>query len=155
MRLWRVSPGREFHSESSRKYGARWNKPGTDVIYAAATLALATLEFLVHVDRSRAPGEVMAHFVDVPDDVRIEDVKPASLPEHWDRHPGPEELQELGSAWAEARTTLLLALPPAVLRVDRELIPAERNFLVNPAHPDFARLRPSLVPFALDPRMWK
>jgi hypothetical protein len=36
------------------------------------------------------------------------------------------------------------------------VIPQEKNYLLNPAHPDFTRIaRGRPVPFSFDPRMWK
>lgn len=154
MRLWRVSE-HPFDGEGAKRFGGRWNRPGTRVIYAAATLALATLEFLVHVARDAAPAEVVAHYADVPDDVRIERLDDERLPEGWRRYPGPEELQDLGTRWVAAGSALLLAVPSTVLGVPPKLVAAERNYLVNPAHAEFVRVRTRAVRLSLDPRMWK
>jgi RES domain-containing protein len=44
----------------------------------------------------------------------------------------------------------------AVLLVPSSVIPHEMNVLLNPAHPDFPRLRlRAAKPFSFDPRMWK
>ena len=60
----------------------------------------------------------------------------------------PEELQDFGTAWVEA-STAMLAVPSAV-------IPDERNYLLNPAHPDFKRFRFNKPEaFHFDPRMRK
>ena len=37
-----------FNGEGARIYGGRWNRPGTPVVYAAHTRALAALESLAH-----------------------------------------------------------------------------------------------------------
>jgi len=42
------------------------------------------------------------------------------------------------------------------LRVPSVIIPEEYNYIINPAHPDFKKLRISRPePFSFDPRMWK
>ncbi len=153
MRLWRLSTHGTFDGEGARRVGGRWNRPGTAVIYAAATCALATLEFLAHVDRGRVGRPVHAHFADVPDDAAIERVRDDELPAAWASFPAPDALGEIGTRWAASGSTLLLAVPSAVLGVSPSLVPEERNFLINPAHPDFARVRSRLVPIALDPRI--
>lgn len=155
MRLWRVSRTREIRSPGAKGRGARWNRPGTEVIYAAASLALATLELFVHVDQHATPHEMTAHLIDIPDDVKVERVDAAKLPDGWDRYPGPSELQDIGTAWVERGETLLLAVPTAVLRVSRGLITTEVNYLIDPAHPDFARVRVRTESYRLDPRIWK
>lgn len=152
MRLWRVSE-HPFDGEGARRFGGRWNRPGTSVIYAAATLALATLEFLVHLDRDLVPAAVVAHHADVPDDVGIDRLEEGGLPQDWSRYPAPDQLQDIGTRWATAGSTLLLSVPSTVLGVSPQLVAAERNYLVNPAHPDFARVHARAVRLSLDPRM--
>ncbi len=155
MRLWRLSAHARFDAQGARRFGGRWNPAGVSVIYTAATLALATLELLVHVDRELVPRHAVAHYVDAPDDVPVERLDAARLPTGWQRYPAPEALQEIGLRWVSAAKSLLLAVPSSVLRVPTDLTPGERNYLVNPAHPDFARLRVRSVRIALDPRMWR
>ena len=155
MRLWRLSARATFDGEGARRYGGRWNRPGASVIYAATTLALATLEFLVHLQRGRSPAAVFAHYADVPDDVTIKVLDEPRLPEGWRDHPAPEALQEIGTRWRASASTLLLCVPSAVLRVPPTLVPAERNYLVNPAHAEYGRVRVRSVRLSLDPRMWK
>ena len=55
----------------------------------------------------------------------------------------------MGTTWAREGKTAVLAVPSAV-------IPQERNYLLNPLHPSFSRIRIGAAqPFAFDPRMWK
>ncbi len=68
MRLWRVSTRDRFDGEGARRFGARWNRPGTPVIYMAATLALAILETLAYARERDVRRRLFAHYVDVPDD---------------------------------------------------------------------------------------
>jgi RES domain-containing protein len=73
----------------------------------------------------------------------------ADLPRHWRRYPPPAALRDLGTQWAAAKETAVLTVPSVV-------IPAETNYLLNPAHPAFGRIRiGDPEPFAFDPRMWK
>ena len=39
-----------FNGSGARKYGGRWNSPGTSVVYTAQSQSLAALEILVHLD---------------------------------------------------------------------------------------------------------
>lgn len=154
MRLWRISAHAGFDGEGARRLGGRWNRPGTTVIYVAATLALAMLEFLAHVDRKRAPAMVFAHYADVPVDAGIDRLNEDRLPANWRAHPAPDTLRELGTSWVAAGTSVLLAVPSVILRVSPELVPSERNYLLNPAHAEFARIRVGSVKVQLDPRTW-
>jgi len=85
--------------------------------------------------------------IDIPDGVSRQRLDPPQLPPDWNRIPGPESLKELGTAWAGARESALLVVPSAV-------IPFEYNYLVNPDHPDAARLVPlPALPFSFDSRL--
>lgn len=65
----------------------------------------------------------------------------------WRRSPPPGALAAFGDRWVAERRT-------AVLRVRSAVIPAELNVLLDPAHPDAARVaygKPE--PFSFDPRL--
>jgi RES domain-containing protein len=53
----------------------------------------------------------------------------------------------LGSHWAESLTSAVLVVPSAI-------IPKELNYLLNPLHSDFSKLRfLDAEPFHFDPRL--
>jgi RES domain-containing protein len=119
------------------------------VVYTSATASLAALEYFVNLDVDEAPSDLVLVPTDIPEDVAVEAVPRERLPHGWRKAPAPEALTRLGADWARSRRTLVLSVPSAV-------VPQERNYLLNPAHPDFARVsagRPE--PFSFDPRMWK
>jgi RES domain-containing protein len=112
-------------------------------------LALAALETLVHLEMEEAPSTLVAVPADIPEDVPITRVKPGELAPNWRTIPSPEDLAELGTRWLRARNTLVLAVPSAI-------IPRELNYLLNPLHPHFKRVRIGRPePFFFDPRLWK
>jgi RES domain-containing protein len=119
------------------------------MVYSSGSLSLAALELFVHVDIDTVPGELVAIQADIPDSLTIEIVKIESLPRDWRRYPAPEALKDIGTAWASKAATAILSVPSAV-------IPEERNYLLNPAHRDFKRIRVRKpAAFRFDPRMWK
>jgi RES domain-containing protein len=73
MRVWRVT--RRAHAapdgEGARLYGGRWNLPNTAVVYASASLSLAVLEYLVHVDRDLAPSDLVSIAATIPSAFRL------------------------------------------------------------------------------------
>jgi RES domain-containing protein len=117
-------------------------------VYTAAHLSLAVLEMLVHVPAEEdLPTDLVAIVADVPDDLGVEHVRIEELPPDWRRTPAPPTLADRGSAWLTAARTAVLAVPSAV-------IPAESNYILNPAHPEFRRIvvhRPQRLD--LDPRL--
>src|SRR5262249_55998630 len=73
----------------------------------------------------------------------------AALPARWNAYPGPARLRELGDAWLAERRSAVLSVPSAV-------VPAERNYLLNPAHPDFRKVTLGAPQrFAFDRRLAK
>jgi RES domain-containing protein len=135
-----------FSGEGARIAGGRWNERGTRLVYLGQSLSLCALEVLVHVDPRDAPAFVAIR-VEVPDGLvlRVEELGP--LPADWRRIPAPAVLGETGSRWARSAASAVLSVPSAI-------IPEERNYLLNPDHPDRAHvLAGTAEPFTFDPRL--
>ena len=150
---WRITSPRyaasAFDGEGARRYGGRWNHPGTGLVYCSSTLSLAALEYFVHLDPSLAPSDLVAIHAEIPGGLDIEFLETAALPADWRAYPAPERLRDLGTGWVRSGRTVILSVPSSV-------ITHERNLLVNPAHPELARIRVGPPePFSFDPRMWK
>lgn len=136
-----------FTGDGAVLYPGRWHARGSRVVYASESRALAALEQLVHLHRPRLPADFVCFSVDIPDDLAIPAIPIGTLPAEWRKHPGPPELQEMGSAWIAAGTSVCLEVPSAV-------VPGEHNVLLNPRHPDFSRLAIGPAePFAFDDRL--
>lgn len=117
-------------------------------MFTSATLSLAALERFVNTDPDLEPDELVAIAVDIEPDVAIEAVAVADLPPDWRAYPPPPALAVIGERWLRTSTSVVLSVPSAV-------IPNERNFILNPAHPAFGELTiHSSEPFSFDPRMW-
>jgi RES domain-containing protein len=147
--VWRLCKRRHaaLDGEGARLAGGRWNSRGTAVVYASDSLSLAALELLVHCDPALLPDDLVAIAIGIPDGLAIRRVEAADLPRSWRRHPAPESLARMGDEWAKGRTSAVLSVPSAV-------VPGERNVLLNPAHPDFRRIRAGRSEkFALDARL--
>jgi RES domain-containing protein len=148
MRVWLIAGRRRTKLDGigARRSGGRWNSKGVAMVYTSGTLALATLEKLVHVDPDLIPvGQVVLE-INVPD--RLITVLPRRrLQRGWRRMPPGPATQRLGDAWVGSGTSAVLAVPSAI-------VPRELNYVINPLHPDAARIK--LVgrqPFSFDPRL--
>ena len=149
MRLNRIcrSAHRELDGEGARLYGGRWNTPGHPIVYTSTSLALAALEYLVHVDPEDVPGDLIALTIEMPDHVDIETIHVASLPAGWEQVPEPLACKELGDAWVRRGQTLAFRVPSAP-------VPEETNVLLNPGHPAARRVRVVAERlFYFDPRL--
>jgi RES domain-containing protein len=103
----------------------------------------------VHLDKDMAPPSFVAIPADVPEDASITRLRAVDLVAGWRTTPPPESLAEIGARWLEAKHTLVLAVPSAI-------IPSDLNYLLNPLHPQFRRVRIGRPePFTFDPRLRK
>lgn len=144
---WRIvkqrHAGTAFSGEGAAKTGGRWNSRGVPVVYASSTLSLAALESLVHLN-----PPVLFKYVAFPiefDDALV--ASPGRLPADWSLEPPGPASKAIGDAWVHGSKSAVLAVPTVI-------IPAETNYLLNPAHPNFKRIsigKPQ--PFAFDPRL--
>jgi RES domain-containing protein len=124
---------------------------GVSVVYTSESLSLAALETWVHVDRSEELASSRIHIsADIPDDVTIHHISEASLPQDWRRIDAPvPALRSLGTEWIQSNQS-------AVARVPGVVTPGEFNYLLNPNHREFGRIRQgNAMPFEYDPRMKK
>ncbi len=134
MRLWRIGSALYpvWSGEGARLKGGRWNLPGTPAIYAATSYASAALEILVHGNIGRMPRGFRYVTLEVPDDARIDRVAPGAVA-GWDAMP-PRASCAFGEAWLRGRAALVLLVPSVVTNG------LDLNAVVNPLHPDFARI---------------
>src|SRR2546429_9342301 len=105
MRLWRITR-KAFAKEPLRGEGglyasARWHSAPRLVVYASESLALASLEVLVHVDPDLAPRDLVAIAIEVPSGVAVAQLTAADLPRSWRRYPAPRSLAKRGDAWRD------------------------------------------------------
>jgi len=149
---WRIVQTRHAHTaftgEGASLYPGRWNQRGTRMVYTAGSLSLAALEMLVHLE---APA-LLDLYVSVPvtfDESICRRIDCAGLPPDWAFDPLPPSTQLIGTTWVQNGDSAVLAVPSAIVRM-------ETNFLLNPAHPDFAHIQiGGASAFRFDPRLAK
>jgi RES domain-containing protein len=148
---WRIvkrkkPPRKAFDGEGARIYGGRWNSKGTPMVYTAGSQSLAALEMLVHLDTADLMGQYVFFEVTMEESL-IRELAEADLPLDWRSDPPPANLPRMGDAWVASAVSAVLCVPSAI-------VPAERNFVLNPKHADFAKLRlGEAVPFRYDARL--
>ncbi|MGH9518813.1 MAG: RES family NAD+ phosphorylase [Terriglobales bacterium] len=137
MRVWRIVKARHaaaaYSGEGARLVGGRWNRAGHPMVYTSLSLALAAMEFFVHVDPSNAPAPLYSVLAEIPDAIAIERLSTANLPRRW-RIPDNEATRKLGADWLLSRRTAALLVPSAA-------VDGEWNALLNPLHPDFTHIK--------------
>ena len=148
--VWRIVAKRHaataFSGEGARIYGARWSLPGLNVAYCSESRSLAALEIIVNArNGTKLVGEPWAELsAEIPGEL-IE--HPSRVPDNWREYPHPRSTQNFGAEWVREQRS-------AVMRVPSVIVLGEFNFLLNPAHPDFKRVKIGKpAPFSFDPRL--
>lgn len=152
VRAWRIFKPKHarwaFTGDGARLYGGRWNSRGVSIVYTAGSQSLAALEMLVHL----SSAEVMAKYricqVDIDAEL-IEQLNFAELPAKWRSDPAPRSLQNLGDHWIREARSAVLCVPSAI-------VPDEFNYLINPMHRHFKKIKIGKhLPFKFDSRLIK
>ncbi len=137
VRLWRLCRStyadEAFSGRGAFQFGGRWSPPGVAVVYCAESRSLAAMEVLVHHLGTAVFRE--SSWVQIAADVPADCIQlPTRVPVEWRETPPAAGVQAFGAAWAEERRSVVLRVPSAVVL-------GEFNYLLNPAHPEFARVR--------------
>jgi RES domain-containing protein len=133
MRLWRISNHASLSGDGGLLASARWHSRGKRIVYLADHPASALLEVIVHLEvkAEDMPDGFQLLKIDGPDDLAVDQPDPAELPADWR---GRVSLtQRIGDVWLNQGVTSLLRVPSAI-------VPETNNYLLNPAHPDAARI---------------
>ena len=135
-----------FTGEGARRSGGRWNSPGVHVVYVSEHQSTAALEVFTNRMPFILEEKYKAFHLEWPDHL-TERFPMEKLPANWRVFPAPSETKEIGDRWVQERRSAVLALPSAIS-------PADTNFLLNPEHRDFKRIRiASPINFDFDPRL--
>ena len=131
--------------EGARRHGGRWNHKGTAIIYTGQSVSLCALEALVN--GSTLPTRSIAIEIQIPDALRIRTIEVTALVRGWD-DPNPSDVtRDIGTNWVREGATAILSVPSSI-------IPRERNYLLNPNHPEFAQIQLGPPePFHFDSRL--
>lgn len=112
----------------------RWTPRGHPVVYTSEHVSLAILEYLANYRRPEWLPDMVIAAAEIPDELAIASVDPTNLSKNWNKPTPPEALLVIGKRWLEQGQTAVLEVPSVVA-------PTERNYLLNPRHPDFALIR--------------
>jgi RES domain-containing protein len=145
--VWRFSQHDALDGRGGLLASARWHTRGKEILYCAPNPATAVLEILVHSEVRELAALARHHFIkiDVPDEVSRYTLNEGDLPTDWSRRSAVT--RAWGDRWLrEAETALLI--------VRSVLVPETYNILINPRHPDAARIRRlAVLPYPLDSRL--
>ena len=130
-------------------YGGRWNPKGINLLYTSSSIALASLEFMVHNYHLLSSAHVCMAKIEIDDSSLITEYPINKLPNRWNSNLHSQlETQKIGPAFFKNREDYILKVPSAV-------VPGEFNLLLNPFHPAHSKTKivDILDPFAFDRRL--
>lgn len=134
MQIFRIGDERHplWDGTGAALVGGRWNSPGRQVIYGSLSYACAMLEILAQANIGRIPLTQRFVIADVPNEVTVERHGLDTLPDGWDAD-NNSSARNFGDLWLNEARSAILLVPSVVAKL-------EWNALVNPLHPDAARL---------------
>jgi RES domain-containing protein len=118
------------------------------MVYASTSLALAAVETFVNLEPNLQPNDLASIEGEIRGDLEIGRLELKALPPNW-HETRDESLRHFGDEWIRAGKTVALLVPSAAIR-------GEWNVLLNPAHPDFPKIKfQDPKPFEFDVRMFR
>ncbi|MGH8278808.1 MAG: RES family NAD+ phosphorylase [Gammaproteobacteria bacterium] len=153
MRVYRIASAEHADDLWTGRGGlyseSRWFPRGHRILYTSASQALAILEYMVH-DRFFTYGDMVAGEAEFPEDLRVDSLDFQALAPGWN-NPDPVLSAPLcgppALRWLQQGASVALRVPSAVSQ-------GEWNYILNPDHPDFPRIRGGLPrPLLVDPRL--
>jgi RES domain-containing protein len=131
-RITKAKYKNDISGMGAKLYGSRWNPAGIPVLYAAENISLAVLEALVHLEELELPTEYWLLKIQLPGEVKISTIEISKLKKNWINDEA--YTQYIGTQFINNGQSLMIAVPSAVIN-------EECNYLINPSHKDFAKIR--------------
>jgi len=125
-------------------HGGRWNTPQNSMLYTSSRRSLAMLEIIVHWQQPIPPKGYVVVVLFVPDSVAVKNLS-YPIPDWYEDQ---QWSKEVGDMWLQSNESLLMSVPSAI-------VPAEKNYLINPTHPEASSMKViHLEPFQFDKRLF-
>lgn len=137
MILYRVCRNKykdDISGSDARISGGRWNGVGRAALYTSGTKSLAILEVLTNTPLAILRDDFSIVQLELPDGILVKEYHVGDLPSGWRHFPVPIHIMRMGDRWLASGKSLVLKVPSAVVF-------SESNWIINPAHPDFNKLK--------------
>ena len=147
-RLSKSMYANDLSGRGAEKAGGRWNSKGTAMVYTSESRALCTTEIAVHTPLGILPLDYVIIAIEIPKTMAIQELEIDVLPEDWKSLPHSHSTQEIGDSF-------VITEKFAVSRVPSAVVQGEYNYLLNPSHKDFKKIKVKLIePFDFDERLF-
>lgn len=134
MITYRLTTGKfanDISGTGAKINGGRWNPIGIGALYTSQYISLAILEILVRATRATSPVSYTLTSFEIPDN-SIYLLQFSKLKNEWKYD--LKYTQGIGEDFLVDNQSLCLQVPSAIVQ-------QENNFLLNPLHPDFKKIK--------------
>lgn len=134
MIIYRLSTGKfakDISGTGAKLYGGRWNPVGFAGLYTSQYISLSILEILVRATKFTSPDSYTLTSFEIPDE-GIYRIQLKKLKKEW--KVDLKYTQGIGQDFLTENNFLCLQVPSAI-------VPLENNFLLNPLHSDFRKVK--------------
>ncbi|MDZ7797290.1 MAG: RES domain-containing protein [Candidatus Marinimicrobia bacterium] len=129
--------------------GGRWNAKGTAIIYTSDSCSLAMLEKYIHLPSGILPKDLVMICIDIPDNLIKKKIELKTLPADWKNDTGLLTTRNIGDDFIVSKSACVLQVPSAI-------VPGDHNYLINPDHSDFSKIKIiEIVDFPFDDRLFE
>ena len=122
----------DLSGTGAKLHGGRWNNIGTNVLYTSGTISLALLEILVNAGSFDALQPFKLIQLTIPSTAIKYQINLKNLKKNW--HQDISYTQWMGTEILQEKKALVIECPSVI-------IPQESNFLLNPFHKDYHKIR--------------
>ncbi len=129
--------------------GGRWNSIGFAILYTSNNRALCTTEVAVHLPFGVLPTDYHLITIRIPEKSPIQTIQAANLLPTWRTFETTKQTytKQIGDQFIKDDKALILKVPSAMIQ-------GEWNFLINPVHPLFKKVKIiKTEAFNFDPRL--
>jgi RES domain-containing protein len=131
-RISNAAQSDNINGTGAKLMGARWNSVGIPVLYTAEHISLAVLEMLVNTNFKDYAIALDLMYIKLPDQYPVTTIELSGLKTGWKED--FDYTRYIGDEFFKQKESLILRVPSAVIN-------EEYNYLVNPLHPDFKKIK--------------
>ena len=136
----------DISGTGTKLYGGRWNSKGIAMLYASEHISLSVLEMLVQNRFTDFATDLNLIHLAFADTLSVKEVKNSKLKTDWIND--FDYTRFMGDQFIKTGTHAILKVPSAVIK-------EEHNFIINPSHSDFKKIKiTKTVSFSTDKRLF-
>jgi RES domain-containing protein len=131
-RICNTAYDNDISGTGAKLFGGRWNSKGIPMLYTSLHISLSVLEMLVNNQFKDFSIPLSLMTISLPDTGMENELKLKKLKNDWAEDISYTKF--IGNEFVKSKSNLYLQVPSAVIQ-------EEHNFLINPIHKDFKKLK--------------